>query len=140
MIVQMIVNGFGVAFIAGLTATNRLYGLLEVAATSYGYAMVTYTGQNLGAGKLPRISKGLRAALMISTITSLLIALVMLVFGRLILSCFISMDAAESMAALDIGYRYLAIMSVFLPILYVLHVTRSCIQGLGNTLCPWFPA
>ena len=136
MIVQMIVNGFGVAFIAGLTATNRLYGLLEVAATSYGYAMVTYTGQNLGAGKLPRISKGLRAALMISTITSLLIALVMLVFGRLILSCFISMDAAESMAALDIGYRYLAIMSVFLPILYVLHVTRSCIQGLGNTLLP----
>ncbi len=137
MIVQMIVNGVGVAFIAGLTATNRLYGLLEVAATAYGYAMVTYTGQNLGAGKLPRISKGLRAALMISTITSLLIALVMLVlFGRLILSCFISMDAAESMAALDIGYRYLAIMSVFLPILYVLHVTRSCIQGLGNTLLP----
>ncbi len=136
MIVQMIVNGFGVAFIAGLTATNRLYGLLEVAATSYGYAMVTYTGQNLGAGKLSRISRGLRAALVISTITSLLIALVMLVFGRFILSCFISMDAAESAAALDIGYRYLAIMSVFLPILYVLHVTRSCIQGLGNTLLP----
>ena len=135
MIVQMIVNGFGVAFIAGLTATNRLYELLEVAATSYGYAMVTYTSR-MRHQKLPRISKGLRAALMISTITSLLIALVMLVFGRLILSCFISMDAAESMAALDIGYRYLAIMSVFLPILYVLHVTRSCIQGLGNTLLP----
>ena len=39
MIVQSIVNGFGVTFIAGYTATNKLYGLLEVAATSYGFAM-----------------------------------------------------------------------------------------------------
>ncbi|MDE7479338.1 MAG: MATE family efflux transporter, partial [Lachnospiraceae bacterium] len=41
MIVQSVVNGFGVIFIAGFTATNKLYGLLEIAATSYGYAMVT---------------------------------------------------------------------------------------------------
>ena len=51
MIVQFVVNGFGVLFIAGFTATNKLYGILEVAATSYGYAMVTYSGQNLGAKK-----------------------------------------------------------------------------------------
>lgn len=51
MIVQTVVNSFGVAFIAGYTATCKLYGILEVAATSYGFAMVTYTGQNLGAGK-----------------------------------------------------------------------------------------
>ncbi|MDE6939596.1 MAG: polysaccharide biosynthesis C-terminal domain-containing protein, partial [Lachnospiraceae bacterium] len=38
MIVQSVVNGFGVIFIAGFTATNKLYGLLEIAATSYGYA------------------------------------------------------------------------------------------------------
>lgn len=40
MIVQFVVNGFGVLFIAGFTATNKLYGILEVAATSYGYARV----------------------------------------------------------------------------------------------------
>ena len=51
MIVQTVVNSFGVAFIAGYTATCKLYGILEVAATSYGFAMVTYAGQNLGAGK-----------------------------------------------------------------------------------------
>ena len=55
MIVQTVVNSFGVAFIAGYTATCKLYGILEVAATSYGFAMVTYTGQNLGAGKTDRI-------------------------------------------------------------------------------------
>lgn len=28
---------------------NKLYGVLEISAVSYGYAMVTYTGQNYGA-------------------------------------------------------------------------------------------
>ena len=49
MIVQTVVNGMGVSFIAGYTATNKLYGLLEIAAVSYGYAISTYAGQNLGA-------------------------------------------------------------------------------------------
>lgn len=38
MIIQGVVNGYGVAFIGGFTAANKLYGVLEIAATSYGYA------------------------------------------------------------------------------------------------------
>lgn len=136
MIVQTIVNGFGVIFIAGMTATNKLYGLLEVAATSYGYAMVTYAGQNLGAGKIRRISQGTRAGLVIATGTSLLIAGIMLGFGRQILAWFMPADAAGSVQALEIAYHYLAIMAFCLPVLYLLHITRSCIQGLGNTVLP----
>ena len=136
MIIQTIVNGFGVAFIAGFTATNKLYGVLEVAATSYGYAMTTYAGQNLGAGKLDRISQGMRAGLVIALVTSATIAAVMLVCGRWFLSCFISADAAQSEAALAAAMKYLRLMSLCLPVLYVLHVTRSCVQGLGNTLLP----
>lgn len=37
---------------------------------------------------------------------------------------------------MGIAYHYLAIMSVFLPILYVLHVTRSALQGMGDTILP----
>ncbi|MCM1156461.1 MAG: MATE family efflux transporter [Roseburia sp.] len=136
MIVQFVVNRFGVIFIAGFTATNKLYGVLEVAATSYGYSMVTYTGQNLGAGKTERIRKGMRAAVLISLMTSAVIAMVMLVGGKVILSCFISGTPEEYEQTLQIAYYYLAIMSVFLPVLYILHVTRSCIQGMGNTLLP----
>lgn len=136
MIIQTIVNGFGVAFIAGYTATNKLYGVLEVAATSYGYAMSTYSGQNLGAGKVHRISEGIRAGLVIAMITSVIIAVLMLGFGRLILSCFVPAGAGESAQAIDVAYRYLVIMSVCLPVLYLLHITRSCVQGLGNTVLP----
>lgn len=136
MIVQYVVNGFGVIFIAGFTATNKLYGVLEVAATSYGYSMVTYAGQNMGAGRMERVRKGTRAALVISLVTSALIAAVMLISGRAILSCFISGTPEEFEQTLQIAYYYLAVMSIFLPVLYILHVTRSVIQGMGNTVLP----
>lgn len=136
MIVQFVVNGFGVLFIAGFTATNKLYGMLEVAATSYGYAMVTYVGQNLGAGRADRIRRGMRAALLISLVTSVVIAVVMLLSGKAILGCFISGTPQEFDRTLQIAYFYLAIMSICLPVLYLLHVTRSSIQGMGNTVLP----
>lgn len=136
MIVQSVVNGFGVAFIAGFTATNKLYGMLEVAGTSYGFAMTTYTGQNLGAGKTARIRTGYREALVIAVITSVAIAAVMIFAGKWILLCFINGDAKTTANTLAIAYHYLFIMSIFLPVLYYLHVTRSCIQGLGNTVLP----
>lgn len=136
MIVQSVINGFGVIFIAGFTATNKLYGLLEIAATSYGYAMVTYVGQNLGAGRIHRIRTGVRQALLISLVTSAVIAAAMLLLGKLILGCFISGTPEEFEAALQVAYYYLTVMSICLPILYVLHVVRSVIQGMGNTVLP----
>ena len=136
MIVQTVVNGFGVLFIAGFTATNKLYGILEMAATSYGYAMITYAGQNLGAGNVPRIRSGLRAAMAVAMVTSGMIAGVMICFGKGIVGAFISGTPQEVAEATQIAYRYLVIMSVGLPILYVLHVSRSCVQGMGNTVLP----
>lgn len=136
MIVQMVVNKVSVLFIAGFTATNKLYGLLEIAATSYGYAMITYTGQNLGAGKIKRIRQGQKAAIGISIVTSVLIAAAMILFGKFILGWFISGTQEEITQTMEIAYYYLVIMSVCLPVLYVLHVTRSTIQGMGNTVLP----
>jgi putative MATE family efflux protein len=136
MIVQTVVNGFGVAFIAGFTATNKLYGVLEVAATSYGFAMTTYTGQNMGAGQTKRISQGIRAGLLIGIGTSIVITTVLMITGKWILGCFISVEEAGGTEAMEVAWEYLRYMIIFLPILYVLHVVRSCIQGMGNTVIP----
>ena len=136
MIVQFVVNGYGVIFIAGFTATNKLYGLLEIAGTSYGYAMVTYVGQNLGAGRNDRIKSGMRAAMGIAMATSAFIAACMLVFGKYLLGLFISGTPEVVEQTMRIAYFYLAVMSVCLPVLYVLHVTRSALQGMGNTILP----
>jgi Na+-driven multidrug efflux pump len=136
MIIQSVVNGYGVAFIGGFTASNKLYGVLEIAATSYGYAMITYAGQNLGAGNHARIRKGMRCDVIVAVMTSVVIAGVMLVFGRAIMGAFISGTSEEVVKATQVGYTYLAIMSICLPVLYILHVTRSAVQGMGNTVLP----
>jgi len=73
ILLQSIVNGFGMAFIAGYTATNKLYGLLEIAALSYGYAVTTYVGQNFGAGEYTRIRKGVKTAIFLCLATALAI-------------------------------------------------------------------
>ena len=49
MVLQSIINTYGVAFLAGFTATNKLYGALELAAIAFGYSIATYTGQNMAA-------------------------------------------------------------------------------------------
>ena len=136
MIVQTVINGFGVVFMAGIVATNKLYGILEMAALSYGYAMITYTGQNLGAGKIKRIRSGMRTGLGVSLVTSVVIAALRLSFGEWIVGCFISGTPQEIAEATQVGYGYLTVMSLCLPILYVLHVFRSCVQGAGNTVLP----
>lgn len=136
MIVQSVVNSFGVIFIAGFTATNKLYGILECAATSYGYSMATYSGQNLGAGQIRRIQQGVRDAFFISLITSCSIAACMILLGRNILGWFLSGEPQQVEAALNIAYHYLFIMSLFLPTLYLLYIIRSTLQGIGNTIMP----
>ena len=136
LIVQMVVNTWGVIFIAGYTATNKLFGILEIAATSYGYAMVTYVGQNLGAGNISRIKKGVRAANGLGFATSLVISAIMLLFGKFLLGMFLSGDPADVSAAMSIAYEYLTVMSICLSALYYLHVIRSTLQGLGNTVLP----
>ena len=66
MVVQFVINGYGMLFLAGFTATNKLYGLLEIAATSYGFAVTSYVGQNLGARLVRRIKKGQRSAALLA--------------------------------------------------------------------------
>ena len=114
--VQFVINGYGFLFVAGFTATNKLYGVLEMAAISYGYAIVSYVGQNLGAGKIDRIKKGIHTSAFLAFLTSAFISIMMFLFG--------------------IAWHYLSIMASCLCILYFLYVYRSALQGLGNTMLP----
>ena len=114
LVVQYVINGYGFLFVAGFTATNKLYGLLEMAAISYGYAIVTYVGQNQG--------KQHTAA--------------MFLFGKNILSLFISGEPQQTQQVLAIAFKYLSIMAAMLWVLYFLYVYRSALQGLGDTLMP----
>ena len=140
MVVQSVVNTFSVIFIAGFTAGAKMHGVLEIATSSFGFAMTTYVAQNLGAGRIDRIHEGVRSAFWAAIATACVIAAVMLLSGRWILSGFVSGTAEEVQATVDVAYRYLAIMCVCLPVLYLLYIFRSSTQGLGNTFLPMVSA
>lgn len=136
MVVQSVINGFGFLFVAGFTATNKLYGLLETAAISFGFSITTFVAQNMGAGNYGRIRKGMRSGAAMALLTSVAVSAVMLLFGMQILSLFISADAGQADEVLYIAFHYLTIMSIFLAVLYALHAYRCALQGLGDTVTP----
>ena len=136
IILQLVVNLYGIAFIAGWTATSRLYGLLEIAGISLAYALTTFVGQNRGAGKIDRAREGIRKAMILSLCTSVILGLIFITFGKYILTLFISGTPQEVEATMMVAYRYLTVMSTCLPLLYCLHVIKCALVGLGNSTFP----
>lgn len=133
---QTVVNGFGFIFMAGFNAATRLTGLIELAGTSIGSAVGTFAGQNLGAGRIDRVKLGLRRAAQMSVVMSLIVGACMALFGRSILALFVRDDPAVTEQVLTVGYRYLLVMSVGMPMLYLLFPYRSTLQGIGDTMAP----
>ncbi len=137
MVITAIVNGFSVSFISGFTSANKLFGLLEIAALSYGYAVTTYVGQNYGAQRFDRIKAGMRDAVKLSVGTSVIISAFVITFGRSFVSLFItSEDIAMMQEGIHIGYSFLVVMAVFLAFLYLLYVYLSALQGMGDSVTP----
>ena len=136
MILQSAINRHGFVFIAGFTATNKIYGLLESSAISLGYAITTYMAQNYGAGLYDRIRRGLKSAFFVGLLLSVVVAVVMILVGRPILELFIDQASASAEETLEVAYHYLFVMSCLLPSLYLLYVFRNTLQGLGNAIAP----
>lgn len=136
--VQAAVNSFGIVFVAGYTAANKLYGLLEMAASSYGHATSAFVSQNLGAQKGGRIRQGMRSAVLLGFLTAAAMSAVMLLAGREILLCFLAGEAETVRQSLAIGEQFLGVLAVFFGLLYLLYILRAGIQGLGNGWIPMF--
>lgn len=136
LILQGVVNTFGFIFMAGYNAAARFQGLVEIAGTALGNAAGTFTGQNYGAGKMDRVRSGLRQSARIGFALALFTGLIMVCFGKPLLSLFIREEAGLSEQVMDYGYDFLRIMAAGLPMLYLLFVYRTTLQGLGDTVVP----
>ena len=137
LVLQSVVNGFGFVFMAGYNAASRLQGLVEIAGGSVGTAVGTFAGQNYGARRLDRVRLGLRRSAQLAAVLGIAVGGVMVLFGRQLLSLFlVSEDPALIGEILTFAYRFLCVMSAGLPMLYLLFVYRSTLQGMGDTVIP----
>lgn len=133
IILQSSVNLQGSVFIAGYTATNKVYGLLECSGTALGLACTTFLSQNYGAGLYDRVKKGVRISMRIIIIMAVLVFALVTFIKKYLLQLFLNVNEAGGPEALETALRYLSIMVAFLIILYLIHVYRNALQAIGNS-------
>lgn len=131
IVLQSAVNVQGREFIAGYTATNKLYGLLESSSISLGHAVSTFLAQNYGAGNFDRFKKGCRSAFLILVGMALAVMGIALLIREYLLLMFLDTTKEGAAEALDIGVHYLTIVAVCLVILYLIHLYRNALQAMG---------
>lgn len=131
IILQSSINVQGSNFIAGYTATNKVYGLLECSATSLGLACCTFFAQNYGAGKHSRVKQGVRNAIVIVIGMAICVTGFTLLTRKYLLQLFLDVNQPGGMEALEIAVHYLTIMASSLIILYLLHVFSNVLQAMG---------
>ncbi len=71
MVLQVFVNQMGTAYVAAYAACMKVCGLFEQPGITLGLALLTFTGQNYGAGKYDRIKQGVRAGVVLSVLVNL---------------------------------------------------------------------
>ena len=126
---QAVVNQFGETVIAAYTATGRVEQLIQQPFGSLGAAVATFTGQNIGAGKLDRVREGYRKSILIVTIFSVVMLAVMHLFANPIMGLFVNEPEV-----IEIGARGLKIISYFFFALGVIYVSRNVLNGAGDAV------
>ena len=126
VILQTAVNSLGSQAVAAVTAAGRISGFSCCPFDALGSTMATYAGQNVGAGKLDRVGKGLKSASFIGGIYAILAFFVLSLFGRQIALLFVS---ADEIAILDHVKQFLVFNTAFYIPLCLVNTVRFCIQG-----------
>ena len=131
VIVQWSVNGLGVTAVAAVAAGGKLSMFFCCVFDALSTTMATYSGQNLGAGKIDRISEGLKASSLLGSGYCILAFLFILLADHQLLGLFV--DAGKEPEVMAMASRYIQINSAFyIPLLFV-NIVRLSIQGMGYT-------
>lgn len=128
VILQTAVNGLGSIYVASMTAGSKINIFLACPFDALGQTMAPYAGQNIGARKLDRVGKGLRAACIIGFIVSGLMVIVVKLFGGQLTMLFLD---EKDPVIMQNSTQFLIIVSAFYCLLTLVNTVRFTIQGMG---------
>jgi putative MATE family efflux protein len=128
-----IVNGFGTNVIAAYSVAARIDSLASLAGMNFAAALATFTGQNIGAKKIDRVKAGLIATLKMSSVVSILVSAVVLIFGHFIMDLF-----TNDPEVIRIGKEYLTIVGAFYIVFTGMFIIAGVMRGAGDTVIPMF--
>lgn len=128
IVLQTAVNSFGEVAVAGVAAANKVYALIACPLEAMGNTMATYAGQNMGAKRLDRISRGLYQSTLACLVLSVVTFVLVVLFGNQLAMLFINGDELE---ALSYAYKYTLLSTAGFPLLTFVLTVRFTIQGMG---------
>lgn len=130
-----IVNTFGTNVVAAFSAAGRIDSIATVPAMVFGQALATFVGQNIGAGKIDRVRKGLIMTMLMSWATSIIITFLLILFRSDIMHIFTNAGETE---VIRIGGEYLTIVTSFYLVFATMFTFGGVMRGAGDTLIPMF--
>ncbi|SDC43218.1 MATE family efflux transporter [Williamwhitmania taraxaci] len=126
-----IVNTFGTNVIAAYSAAGRIDSLAALPAMNFSAALSGFVGQNMGAGKLDRIKKGLTSTLLMSSVVCVILTALIIVFSTQLMQLFTTDEAV-----IAIGREYLIIVSTFYILFSTMFVFHGVLRGAGASIAP----
>ncbi len=134
VMIQSGINSFGTDAIAGNTAACNLEGFVYTAMNSFHQTAVSFTGQNTGAGKMDRVKKVLIECLALVTIFGLGLSLIMLLFGRGLLTIYADPEDVE--VVVKYGLIRMAIICPTYFTCGTMDVLVGSLRGMGKSILP----
>ncbi len=131
IIVQSLTNQFGEQFIAANIIVMRVDGFAMMPNFSFGTALTTYAGQNVGAGLYDRVKKGAKQGTLLAVGCSTVITGAILIFGKGLMSIF-----TETTALVDMSYYLMCILAVGYIAVAVTQSLSGIMRGAGDTMTP----
>lgn len=125
MAIQRVINSFDIT--AGYTAAARIESFVVIPAQGFMMGMATFTGQNLGAKKLDRISRAVKSNLIMGLIVDALVIAIVVPLAPALIGMF---GVIGSSAAISV--RYLRFCSCTLAIFTAYFCVNGVLQGSGD--------
>ena len=131
IIVQSLTNCFGEQFIAANVVIMRVDGFAMLPNFSFGTALTTYAGQNVGAKLYDRVTKGAKQGTLLAVGCSATITAIILLFGKPLMGVFT--DTAE---LVDLSYSLMKILALGYIAVAVTQSLSGIMRGAGDTMTP----
>jgi len=141
LFITRLINTFGPAAMAGITAVARIDQLAIMPVATLSMAMSTFVAQNMGAGFENRARKCFRISMIYTFIMAVCISAILMFFAPELISLFINHAEESSSEILRIGTNYLNVMVVFYFLFAVLFSFNGFFRGVGDAkIAMIFPA
>ena len=131
IIIQTSLNDLGTDTMAAYTAFGKIDAIYWMISGAFSVSIITFIGQNYGAGKYDRMKKSVKVCLLLDFIASLLVSALLLFLGKYLLQLF-----TADPEVIRIGMEIIKIIAPSYVLFIFIEILSSALRGMGNVLVP----